>query len=64
MQDTEFRVGRMVERKGGQLVQCCLFKCGWNLDGNCYSKELHIGQVSGIAVPVCMSYVGILLEED
>jgi len=64
MQDTELEAGRSVKRFGGQLVGCGVFSCEQNLDGLCYSKEVHIGQIKGIIVPVCLSYVGILLEED
>jgi hypothetical protein len=64
MQDTEMRVGKMVERKGGQLVSCGIFSCEQNLDGNCFSQVVHVGQIKGIVAPVCLSYIGKLLEEE
>jgi hypothetical protein len=63
MQDTDLEPGQRVQRHGGQLVGCGLFKCEWNLDGECYCKELHVGQVKGIVAPVCLKYIGELLDE-
>ena len=64
MQDTEMRCGQEVKRFANQLVGCGVFSCEQNLDGLCYCKEIHVGQIKGIIVPVCLSYSGILLEED
>lgn len=64
MQDTELQPGQRVQRPGGQLVGCGLFNCEQNLDGECYAKNIQVGQIRGIIVPVCMTYVGKLLEEE
>jgi hypothetical protein len=63
MQDADLLPGQRVIRPGGQLVACGLFSCGQNLDGECYAQVVQIGQVIGLNAPVCMSYVGVMLEE-
>ena len=64
MQDTNLKCGQEIKRPGGQLVGCGILACDWNLEFQCYCRELHIGQIKGIVAPVCLSYVGILLAED